>query len=291
MHGQVYQHTNELGLVTTSFWDGLRRLMGTVEPNGSATNIFTVATALPGGTGTTLLNATATRDKLANWTYYVYDGVGNAVAVTNSVLSHYTLYDYCPCGLLNSVSDALGRTTTYSYDYDGRLTSISYPDSSLVNFSYDSLNEVTNTTDSSGVSITNYYNDQRLRFASSNAFGRVFSVGYDVRDRVTNNVDANGVLIVSAWDDLQRLVSRTYPDGGTEKLGYAAAGLIAFTNQLTSITHYGYDAGQRKIAETNATLGVTLYSYDSSGNLINLVDQNVHSNILLSQLHRLHSQP
>jgi RHS repeat-associated protein len=275
LNGEVYQHTNELGLVTTYYSDGLRRLTGALYPDGTTTNVFTVSTTLPGGTGNALLDITGTKDKLNNWTYYGYNGIRKMIAVTNVILSHYTLYDYCACGELDSVQDALGDTTTYTYDYAGRLTNITYADQSWKAMSYDSLDEVTNTVDSAGVSITNYYNDQGLEIASSNAFGQIFSRSYDIRDRVTNSLDANGVGIISTYDNLNRLLSRSYPDGGIENFGYSAFGLVAYTNQLrTNITYYGYDAGLRKTAETNALDHTTAYAYDLANDLISLTDEN-----------------
>ena len=53
----------------------------------------------------------------------------------------------------------------------------------------------------------------------SNSFGRVQTMLYDLLDRATNSVDANGVNINSTYDNLNRLRTRTYPDGGTEGFG------------------------------------------------------------------------
>jgi YD repeat-containing protein len=84
--------------------------------------------------------------------------------------------------------------------------------------------------------------------------------------------DANGVTITSTFDDLGRLRTRTYPDTGVERFGYTVKGLVAYTNQISKVTLYDYDAALRKVAETNANLEVVRYQYKPSGDLWKLTD-------------------
>ncbi len=51
-------------------------------------------------------------------------------------------------GLLSSVTDWLGHTTTFGYDGNSNLTSISYPNGVSQVSAYDSANQVTSVTDS-----------------------------------------------------------------------------------------------------------------------------------------------
>ncbi|HEY3863043.1 MAG TPA: hypothetical protein VGO59_14270 [Verrucomicrobiae bacterium] len=53
--------------------------------------------------------------------------------------------------------------------------------------------------------------------------------------------------------------------------------MIAYTNQLTNVTYYGYDAVRRKIAETNALLKVTQYGYNPDGDLTSLTDAKTNT--------------
>ena len=77
-------------------------------------------------------------------------------------------------------------------------------------------------------------------------------------------------------DALGRVLTRTSAAGG-EQFGYCAAGLSAYTNQLSLTNGYVYDKAGRKTAETNANGESILYGYDPSGNLTNLVDGNGHN--------------
>src|SRR5439155_24261059 len=137
---------------------------------------------------------------------------------------------------------------------------------------------VTNVTDSVGNSVTNYYNNQGLLIAASNAVGRVYAATYDVRDRATNMVTADGVSITLTYDALNRVLTRTYPDTGLEKYSYSARGLIFYTNQLGKVTQYAYDSSARKTTVTNPNLEVVRYTYDALGAVLALVDGKNQTN-------------
>ncbi|MGA2175353.1 MAG: RHS repeat-associated core domain-containing protein [Verrucomicrobiota bacterium] len=261
----VVSHTNELGLVVRQTWDNLQRLTSTTFLDGTyTTNIYVN------------LDLVETIDRLGNQTKYGYDGLRHLVAVTNA-LGNVTRYNYCTCGALENMQDALNHYTYYYYDIAGRRVNIVYPDLTSITNNYNPLSQVTNKTDGAGISTTNWYTDQGLLYASSNAFGQVFVRWFDIEDRLTNSVDANGVGITNTYDNLARVLTRSYPGGGVERFGYSAFGLVAYTNQLTNVTLYGYDGARRKIAETNALSQVTQYAYDPAGDLTNLTDANNHS--------------
>ena len=103
-------------------------------------------------------------------------------------------------------------------------------------FNYDLLGHVTNTTDSAGVSLTNWFNNQGLVYAVQDAGGVRSYLEFDVEDRVTSSWDVNAVERDMTYDNLGRILSRSYPDGGTEHFGYSPFGLAAYTNQSDSPT-------------------------------------------------------
>ncbi len=259
-NGLLNTCTDARGLTIMNTWDNLQRLTSITFPDGTCiSNEYT------------RLDRTASKDRLNNWMYFGYDALRHNIAVTNA-LTHYTLFSYCPCGALESIQDALGNTTWFNYDNESRMTNVLYPDGSSVTYSYNLIGQITNVVDGRGTSTTNWFNNQGLLFAVSNAFGQVSAATYDILDRSTNTVDANGVSVNMTYDDLGRMLTRSYPDTGTERFGYSPAGMIAYTNQLTNVTYYGYDAAGRKIAETNANLQVMQYAYDAANHLTNLTD-------------------
>jgi YD repeat-containing protein len=75
---------------------------------------------------TNLLDLTATKDRLGNWTYFTYNAIRQRVAITNA-LNKLTQYTYCSCGQLESITEGVGTpeasTLSYSHDLQGRLAS------------------------------------------------------------------------------------------------------------------------------------------------------------------------
>ena len=259
-NGLVATHTDERGVPIINTWDALHQLRRVDYPDGTfITNTYVN------------LNLTRTVDRMGFATSYGYDAMRRRIAMTNA-LGHFTLYNYCACGSLDSIRDAAGNHTYFFYDNKGRTIRTLYADGFSVTNRYNALGQLTNVVDSAGRSTTNWFNVQGLQCAVSNAFGRVSTVVFDIEDRAVNSVDANGVSVDMTYDELGRLLTRTYPDAGVERFGYSARGMIAYTNQLDKITLYGYDEAGRKIAETNANLEITQFGYDTSGNLTNLID-------------------
>jgi RHS repeat-associated protein len=254
----IYTHTDERGLTTTYAYDNLQRVTSVSNPLGS--NSYTY----------NKLDLAMVVDRMGFSNMFGYDNVRRRIAMTNA-LGHYTLYNYCTCGALESIQDADGNVTSFAYDNAGHLLSTSYPDNYAVYNYCDLMGNVTNKI-SGWVSVTNWFNNQGLLYAASNSAGQTTMRSFDVKDQVTNSVDMNGVSVSTTYDNLGRTVTRSYPDTGTERFGYSAFGLVAYTNQLANITHYGFDAARRKIAETNALTQITQYGYDSAGDLISLTD-------------------
>src|SRR6266446_7210861 len=201
------------------------------------------------------------------------------MTTNTDALGRSTIYNYCSCGSLDSIRDKAGNYTYFFYDNAGRLLNTAYPDFYGVTNGWNLLGQITNATDSAGTSITNWFNNQGLRYAVSNAFGQVSFVAFDDEDRATNTVDANSVTITNAYDLLGRLLARGYPDGGVEGFGYSARGLIAYTNQLGFTNSYAFDPASRKTFETNANGEITQFQYDPAGDLTKLIDGKANSTI------------
>src|SRR5437016_3838032 len=79
-------------------------------------------------------------------------------------------------------------------------------------------------------------------------------------------------MVTNTFDDLNRLRTRGFPDGGVEKFGYSARGLIAYTNQLNLTNFYAYDEAGRKTFETNANYELIRYTNNAAGDLLSLTD-------------------
>jgi RHS repeat-associated protein len=258
----VYTHTDERGLTVTNNWDALERLTKVAYPDGTAIS-YTY----------TNLDLAKIVDRMGFATSYGYNAIRQKTTETNA-LGNTTLYQYCDCGALDSVEDALGNFTLFAHDNQGNLTQTTYPDGYTVNNTYNLLRQLVTRTDSSGMNVTNYYNNQGLPVASTNNVGCVKALAYDVDDRITNSLDSNNVAIGSTYDNLGRILTRSYPDGGVEKWGYTldVPGPTSYTNQIGNIVLYGYDSLNRKTNEMYVGVTTNGFAYNGAGDLLTLTD-------------------
>jgi RHS repeat-associated protein len=250
-------------LVTANYWDNLLRLVSASYPDGSTiSNVYTA------------LDVTAHKDRLNQWSYFGFNGIRQMVAATNEN-GVVTRYGYCDCGALlsqtNAWSTPVQQVINFSYDYQGNLWKTAYPDAYCVTNWFDSLQRVTTTGDGTTYRYL-YYNNQGLITNVSNSLGAERKTTFDIEDRSIYVTDINGVSVTNAFDDLNRLRTRVYPDGGVEKFGYSARGLIAYTNQLNLTNFFVYDEGSRKTFETNANGEIIRYTNSPAGDLLSLTD-------------------
>jgi RHS repeat-associated protein len=264
--GLVATHTDARQLTTTDYWDKLQRLVAIAFPDGSTiSNVYTA------------LDVTARKDRLNQWSYFGFNGIRQVVAATNEN-GVVTRSGYCDCGALMSQTNAWSTTVqqviNFSYDNQGNLLIASYPDGYSVTNWFDSLQRVTTTGDGTTYRYF-YYNNQRLVTNVSNSVGPERKTTFDIEDRPLYVTDINGVTVTNTYDLLSRLRTRTYPDGGVEKFGYSARGLVAYTNQLNLTNFYVYDQASRKTFETNANGEVIRYTNSPAGDLLSLTDGKV----------------
>ena len=182
-------------------------------------------------------------------------------------------YGYCDCGSASYITNAWGtpvqQVTTFSYDNQGNRTLESYADGYSVTNWFNPLAQTTVSGDGTGYRWY-FYNNQGLLTTISNACGLERVILFNVHDRPEYAVDANGVVVANTHDNLGRLLIRTYPDDGVEGFGYSARGLVAYTNQVGSITRYAYDEALRKTFETNANTEVVRFTNSAAGDLLSL---------------------
>ncbi len=261
----VYGYTDGRGLPSTNYWDNLQRLTGRLYPdNTTISNLYT------------MLDVTATKDRLGFWTYFGYNAVRQKIAETNPN-NVVTRYGYCDCGSLLYVTNAFGTAlqeiTSFAYDYQGNRTQTYFPDGTSITNKYDSLKRLTNRLDALS-STTYWYNNQGLLTAVSNAVGQISKTVYDVKDQPTSVTDANGITVTQTFDNLGRVQTRTYPDSGLEAFGYTfnVSNLTSYTNQLGKVWTYAYDAAGRKTNEVGVGVYTNSFTYKPAGDLLTLKD-------------------
>ncbi|MBI2926136.1 MAG: hypothetical protein HYY24_10565 [Verrucomicrobia bacterium] len=231
-----------------------------------------------------------------NWTnhFVIEDATGN-------LLRHYdelgTLVSdtYKTNGLVETSTDANGKTTRLAYDTNGFLIA---------------------RTDAAGFTTRYGYNEVGWKLAETNALGQVTTFAYDVNGNVVRRVDplqrvfvseydANGNLLkqfdakgkatVYAYDAANQRTKMTDRAGNSWNYAYTSRGeLLTVTdpNPIPGVVTNSYDEANRLGRVDYPRVGdgrnFIEYQYDKNGNLTNLIDKaDKHWKTEYDQLNRV----
>ena len=247
--GRKKTRTDSLGFTVTFGYDNLDRLISVTYPDlTSESSIYT------------LLDVTKYTDRLNRETTCVYNSLRQAVSRTDA-LNLVTRYGYCRCGALSSLTDPLGRTTTWEYDLQSRKIAKIYADATRTTYLYEATtSRLQSVVDSRGQARFLEYNvDDTVKvmsYANATTFTPSVSFDYDtIYPRLKAMTDALGTT------DYQY-----YPVGPGQVLG--AGQLSARTNSLGSI-QFTYDELGRGSSRTVNGAGESI-SYDGLGRAASL---------------------
>jgi RHS repeat-associated protein len=253
--GQLLSVTDPLGRETAYQYDALGRRIKVTLPDpdgqgGDPSPEIEYDYDLAG-------NVVGTTDALGNVTAYAFDNLFRLISVTEAdpdgtgggQSSPVTTYEYDAAGQLLSVTDPLGRETSYQYDPLGRRIKLIQPDPDGVG------GEDPPETD----------------------------YEFDFAGHLVSVTDPLGNVTTYAYDNLYRRVSTTQPDpdaGGAlsapvTSFSYDAAGnMTSLTDPVGNVTSWVYDAHNRTIEETNELEDTRYFEYDAAGNLVEKTDRN-----------------
>ena len=270
--GNMVSKTDFNGDTTTySYGVCCNRLLGKLFPDGSWVSFTYTATGRRAteskSTGETTAYIYDALDRLLSRTdpdgttiLYTYDAASNRTSVTTSVGA--TIYAYDALNRLATVTDLDGGVTTYAYDAVGNRASVAYPNAIVAQYTYDSLNRLTNLLNhtSAGATISSYAYTlgpagNRTRVVEDT--GRTVDYTYDavyrlVSERITDG--ATGTTIDYTYDPVGNRLTKTVP-----------------TATGTATTTYLYDNNDRLLTETVVVAKLmmpesgTRYAYASIG--------------------------
>ena len=84
------------------------------------------------------LDVVATRDRLGRWTSNTFNADRQLVQVQDP-LGRVTQFQWCHCGALTGIIDAMGNSTTWDFDLQSRPIAKHYADGSTVTYVYENL--------------------------------------------------------------------------------------------------------------------------------------------------------
>ncbi|MCB1058164.1 MAG: RHS repeat protein, partial [Acidobacteria bacterium] len=193
-----------------------------------------------------------------------------------------TEYDYDCEGNLTSVWDAnhpsAGQTeipgTFYVYDELNRLTEVEQRwgggggGLSTTTYGYDVQDHLTSVTDAEGSPTTYTYSDRDLLTQEASLVSGTTTHQYNEHGELTQTTDARGVTVARTIDALDRVILADYPDDSLDVTYTYDDPSVAFsTGRLTAITRdgnsvdYAYDRFGRVTQD-----GALGYQYDQNSN-------------------------
>jgi RHS repeat-associated protein len=250
-------------------------------------------------------NIEVVRDRLNNRTVQAFNARGNITTTTKYLkltgggergITTSTAYgDSTWPDKPTSVTDALGRTTTMTYDSNGYMTSVTNPlgftKTSTFNSrggplvvtdangnqtvkTYDAIGRLLTTTDALGHTTTNTYDALGQLSAVTDVQGNTRTFVHDAFGRLIRDTDPRGHIVEYAYDGLGRRVSeskvRTRSDGSVEvvsfSLEYDKEGRpVKNIAPDGSFTRVVYDNNGQPIENYDALNRLTRNDYDQRG--------------------------
>jgi RHS repeat-associated protein len=170
-----------------------------------------------------------------------YDQQGRPSTVTLG--TRQTTYAYDANGFLSSVTDPLNLTTAYQRDQDGRPASVTFPDGRIVGYSYDAAGNLTGVTSPGGGANHFAYTpvNQIARYdppAIDGAGATTFT--YDADRNLTGVNRPDGQLIGFSYDRAGRLSGIAAPSGTTNFTYDSTTGNLASATTDKEQVAYGY---------------------------------------------------
>ena len=232
-------------------------------------------------------NITSTVDSANFLTQYYYENANFPTLLTRSIdaLGAETSYTYDEDGNLISITDPLENTTTYDYDEYGQRTSVTNALNQITSYSYDTLGRLIDLTTPDGKVSHNVYNTAGYLFQSIQNFDSnktqnedsqyniTTTYEYDLMGRQTSITDTYGHETVYEYDANGQLISSIDPDGNENINTYNALGqLESTTDPMGRTTLYTYDEVGRLIETTDPAEHYTSSEYNPNGSLSASID-------------------
>ena len=259
--GYLLSMTDPNGLVTTHTYDARERMLTSYAGGYHTTYVYDAAgnltkVTVPNGSFLSYAYDAAHRlikvtDALNNYTTYTLDAMGNRTAMnvydSSSNLKRTHSYTYDNVNRLATDTGAVtGEVTSYTYDDQSNLLTMTDPLSHVTTYTYDALNR---------------------RSTAEDALSHTTTTAYDANDNPTSVTDPLGLVTTYTYNGIGDLTGISSPDTGSTTRTFDAAGnLLTSTDARSDVTTYTYDALNRPltVSYTSGT-GIT-YTYDAGTN-------------------------
>ncbi|MFL6621624.1 MAG: DUF6531 domain-containing protein, partial [Sulfurifustis sp.] len=224
---------------------------------------------------------------VTTFTYYncTTGGSCGQLQTVTDALGRVTTYDtYDAAGRLTQMTDPNGLRTNYGYDGRGRVTTITQTPSGgtarITTYAYNAANNVTSVAFPDGITLTYTYNAaQQLTRVADNAGNRI-DYTYDLKGNRTgaSTYDPSATLVrqVATAYDARNHVNQINNGGSlTQQIADAIGNLTSVTDpNANPPTQNGFDALNRLVQTLNSAGGTTTYGYDVADRLTQVTAPN-----------------
>jgi RHS repeat-associated protein len=205
--------------------------------------------------------------------------ISNTYPLGTSIAQTDTYAVDATTNLINSHTDALGRTDFSTYDTLGNLTGVTYPqiDAGMTTFTYSApYSQVSTATDPLGHMMTYVYDGGNLTFVGD-ALGHVTSMTYDTDDRFLTVTDPMndtttrtyvGADLASMKDPLSNVTTYQHDSAGR---------VVGVHDPLGSLTAFTLDGHDRITNQTDPLGNAAGYTFDQNGNLTTTTDPKMNA--------------
>lgn len=257
--GRVESTTNTDGDTTHYEYDELDRPTRVTHPDGTSESLAYQR-----------LDPTEFRDRAGRLTTVAYDELRRPTTIADP-LGRVATYEWCACGALRAVTDAMGRRTAWERDLQMRPTSRLFPDGTRTRLTYDPVTGRLKEVQDGKGQLTSYeYNpDGSVRRIAGAADNVTFTYDPDFR-RVRTVQDQIGTTTFTynragALGGLQANAIEGPVPNSIARFTYDELGRVAIKIVNGAETRYAYDALGRITQQTNP-LGDIVDTYDAATN-------------------------
>jgi RHS repeat-associated protein len=232
-----------------------------------------------------LATVTGPRTDVTQTTTYTYDANGNLATAKDALNRVTTVNSVNASGLPTSVTDQNGVVNLMTYDPLGRISTVSVqgPTPATTTFGYDLNGLLTSLTDASGVTLTYGYDAAHRLTSITDAAGNktVFALdGLGNRTQTQIQTGSAQVLMANSatFDSLGRLLTSIGAANQTTRFEYDKnSNPTKLTDPRNAVTQTAFDAFNRVKQATDALNGVTKLTYDLQDNVTSVTDAKLHA--------------
>lgn len=264
-HGNRILSVDPEGKETQYEYDALSRVTGVVDHLGRRSETEYLLHSF----------VSATVDSLNRRSETEYDGIFRPVVFRdpdgNETRTTYTMVNGKVLPL--SITQPLGRVTTYEYDNDGQTIAVTSPSGARSQTEYDGFGRVTKTTNHFGATNETVFSPDGSVHQTIGPNGGVTEFFYDEEGRQTKVKDALGNETQTVYNDRGFVVKTIAADGAETSFEHDSEGRVVRTvNALGQATQSVYSSA----GQLEKTVGIggqeTTYKYDDLGRQVKVVD-------------------